>query len=230
MNASEELVFLIDVDNTLLDNDRIQEDLRSHLSRTFGSAGRDRYWQLFEALFAEQGYADYLGAVQRFRLEDPADPRRLGLASFLLDYPFAERLYPAALAALEHLSRQGLTVILSDGDAVLQPRKVQRAGLAAAVQGRVLIYVHKEDMLDDLERRFPARHYVLIDDKLRILSAAKHVLGDRLTTVFPRQGHFAVDPQILAAYPPADLAVATIGALLDLEFPMHAASREAQAT
>ncbi len=208
------MVFLVDVDNTLLDNDRITADLRQYLEREVGAEGGARYWALFEQLRAELGYADYLGALQRYRLEFPRDPRLLTVSGFLVDYPFADRLYPGALAVLERFRAWGETVILSDGDVVFQPRKVQRSGLARVVDG-VLIYVHKERELDDVERRYPAEHYVLVDDKLRILTAVKGVWGDRVTTVFPRQGHYARDPEVLATCPPADLTVDRIGDLLD---------------
>jgi FMN phosphatase YigB (HAD superfamily) len=218
-----DVVFLLDVDNTLLDNDRVQDDLRKHLEREFGAASRDRYWAIFEALRTELGYADYLGALQRYRREEVGgamnDPRLLLMSSFLVDYPFADRLYPRALDAIAHLRTWGLTVILSDGDVVFQPRKVQRSGLWEAVEGRVLIYIHKEQMLADLEQRYPARHYVMVDDKLRILAAMKNTLGDRLTTVFPRQGHYALDPHCISAYPPADLAIERIGELLNCDVP-----------
>ncbi len=219
MKATDDVVFLLDCDNTLLDNDRVQDDLRTHLASEFGTASRDRYWEIFEALRAELGYADYLGALQRYRLGAMTDPRLLQMSSFLVDYPFADRLYPGALAVIEHLRRWGPTVILSDGDVVFQPRKVQRSGLWNAVQGRVLIYIHKEQMLADLEQRYPARHYFMVDDKLRILAAMKKILGDRLTTVFPRQGHYALDPRELSAYPPADLAIERIGDLLEFDLP-----------
>lgn len=218
MMAADDLVFLLDVDNTLLDNDRVQDDLRKHLEREFGAASRDRYWAIFEALRSELGYADYLGALQRYRLGAMNDPRLLLMSAFLVDYPFADRLYPGALKVLAHLRTWGPTVILSDGDVVFQPRKIQRSGLWEAVEGRVLIYIHKEQMLDDLQQRYPARHYVMLDDKLRILAAMKHVLADSLTTVFPRQGHYALDPRNLSAYPPADLAIARISDLLDHDF------------
>jgi hypothetical protein len=214
-----DLVFLLDVDNTLLDNDRIAADLRAHLEREFGVAGADRYWAIFETLRAELGYADYLGALQRYRPEletsGSAAHRLLSLSSFLIDYPFAERLYPRALALVAHLGRIGTTVILSDGDVVFQPRKVQRSGLWDAVAGRVLIYVHKEKMLDSIERCHPARRYVLVDDKLRVLAAMKALLGERLVTVFPRQGHYANDPALLARYPAADVSVERVGDLLE---------------
>jgi len=187
MKAPDDVVFLFDCDNTLLDNDRVQNDLRAHLASEFGPDSRDRYWEIFEALRAELGYADYLGALQRYRLGALNDPRLLQMSAFLVDYPFADRLYPGALRAIEHLRRWGPTVILSDGDVVFQPRKIQRSGLWQAVEGRVLIYIHKERMLDDVEQRYPARHYVMVDDKLRILAAMKDILRDRLTTVFPRQ-------------------------------------------
>jgi FMN phosphatase YigB (HAD superfamily) len=213
---SEQIVFLFDVDNTLLDNDAIQNDLGEHLRREFGEASRERYWALFEQLRAELGYADYLGALQRYRLENLDDPQLLQISFFLIDYPFAQRLYPGALAALAHCGRAGLTVILSDGDVVFQPRKVQRSGLWDAVGGRVLIYLHKEQMLDAVARRYPAARYVIIDDKLRILTAIKQVWGERVTTVFPRQGHYALDPRESAAYAPPDLILANIGELATL--------------
>jgi FMN phosphatase YigB (HAD superfamily) len=219
--ADSSTVFLFDVDNTLLDNDAVQEDLSAHLELKFGRESRDRYWALFEQLRAQLGYADYLGALQLYRLENLDDPQLLEVSSFLIDYPFAARLYPGALAALERCGRIGSTVILSDGDVVFQPRKVRRSGLWDAVAGRVLIYLHKERMLQAVERRYPAAHYVMIDDKLRILAAMKQIWGARLSTIFPRQGHYARDPRELAAYPPADLAIEHVGELADtaLELP-----------
>ena len=217
MTSCERVLFLFDVDNTLLDNDRVQDDLRNHLESEFGAESRDRYWSIFEELRTELGYADYLGALQRYRLEDHCDPRLLTMSSFLIDYPFASRLYPASLDVLKRVQGWGTTVILSDGDVIFQPRKVQRSGLWAAVEGRVLIYVHKEKMLNDVERRYPAQHYVMVDDKLRILTAMKKAWGDRLTTVWPRQGHYALNPQAEDAYPPADLTIGRIGDLLDQE-------------
>lgn len=219
MKGRDDLVFLLDCDNTLLDNDRVQDDLRAHLEREFGPENRDRYWQIFEDLRAELGYADYLGALQRYRLGAATDPRLLQMSSFLVDYPFDKRLYPGSLAAIAHLRSWGLTVILSDGDVVFQPRKIQRSGLWQAVESRVLIYIHKERMLDDVERRYPARHYVMLDDKLRILAAMKKIWGKRLTTVFPRQGHYALDPKNILAYPSADLTVERIGDLIQCDLP-----------
>ena len=215
MTSVNSTVFLLDVDNTLLDSDRIEDDLKRHLGDVFGAEARERYWAIFEALRHEVGYADYLGALQCYRLERIHDPRLLRISSYLVDYPFAERLYPQALAVIAHLARSGTVVILSDGDAVFQPRKVERAGLWEAAQGRVLIYVHKEQMLDDIERLYPARHYAMVDDKLRILTATKSAWGERVTTVFPgQQGHYARNPAVVAAYPPADIRVERIGDLL----------------
>ena len=226
-----DLVFLLDVDNTLLDNDRVVADLRNHLNQTFGSASADRYWVIFEQLRSELGYADYLGALQRYRIRELRDamndPELLQLSTFLIDYPFKDRLYAGALHALEHLQHFGQTVILTDGDVVFQPRKVQRSGLWNAVDGRVLIYIHKELMLDAVQKRYPARHYVMVDDKLRILAAMKQSLGERLTTVFPRQGHYAVDPHNIATYPPADITLERIGDLAGVDLPALLGQRSA---
>ena len=214
MSPRDPLIFLVDVDNTLLDNDGLQEDLRDHLEREFGAPSRDRYWKILIDLFAELGYRDYIGALQKLRAENPNDQRLLAVSSFLMDYPFADRLYPGALEVLARLSRWGEAVILTDGDVVFQPRKVERSGIAAAADGKVLIYIHKEQALDDVERRYPAAHYVLIDDKPRILAAVKAVWGDRVTTVLPRQGQFALDNKVLQALPSPDLAIERIGDLL----------------
>lgn len=228
MALQEAVVFLVDCDNTLLDNDVVQDDLRRHLASEFGTACRDRYWELFEALRAELGYADYLGALQRYRFEVPDDTRILFLSAFLIDYPFANRLYPGALEVLAHIRRWGRTVILTDGDVVFQPRKIQRAGLWDAVEGRVLITLHKEESLGLVEAEYPARHYVMVDDKLRLLAAMKRHWRDRLTTVFPRQGHYALDPKNVASYPPADLTIERIGDLAGIDFPALL-GREAEA-
>lgn len=217
MTGIHDMVFLLDVDNTLLDNDAVRRDLHEHLGCQFGAEARDRYWTLFEELRVELGYADYLGALQRYRREAMTEPRLLLMSSFLVDYPFAQRLYPRALAVLGHLRRWGPTVILSDGDVVFQPRKVQRSGLWDAVDGRVLIYIHKEQMLADVERRYPAVRYVMVDDKLRILAAMKRSWGARLTTVFPRQGHYALDPKNVATHPAADVTLERIGDLADYD-------------
>jgi FMN phosphatase YigB (HAD superfamily) len=203
MTSPQDVVFLLDVDNTLLDNDRVIADLRGHLEREFGTASAARYWAIFEELRSELGYAD-LGALQRYRLDaelgQGSDLRLLQMSAFLIDYPFADRLYPRALEVIERLSSFGPTVILSDGDVVFQPHKVRRSGLWSAVPGRVLIYIHKEQMLDSMQRHHPARHYVMVDDKLRILAAMKVAMQSGLTTVFPRQGHYALDPEVVAAY------------------------------
>jgi FMN phosphatase YigB (HAD superfamily) len=224
MTSRHPIVFLVDVDNTLLDNDGIQQDLKDHLALNFGVASRDRYWRILEELFDELGYRDYIGALQRYRAEHPHDVELLSMSSFLLDYPFARRLFPGALDVLERLGRHGTTVILSDGDVVFQPRKVEHAGLSEAVNGRVLIYIHKEEALDDVERRYPAERYVLVDDKLRILAAAKRFWRERVTTVFPRQGSFARDPKVVGAFPPADMTIEHIGDLLDRDVSQLRAS------
>ena len=214
-------VYLLDVDNTLLDNDAVVDDLQRHLRERFGADCERRYWDIFEQIRRELGYADYLGALQRFRVEHPRDPNMLGMSIYLLHYPFADRLYPGALDVIRHLSQRGRVVILSDGDVVFQPRKLERSGLWAATNGNALIYVHKEQMLDDVERRYPADHYVMVDDKVRILAAMKAVWRDRLTTVFVRQGHYAHDPSLLAAYPPADVTIERIADLQSTDANDH---------
>jgi haloacid dehalogenase-like hydrolase len=207
------LVFLFDVDNTLLDNDQVTADLKSHLEQQVGPERQQRYWDIFEQLRAELGYADYLGALQRYRIENPRDAGLLTVSHFLINYPFATRLYPDALAAIAHVKQWGKAVVLSDGDVVFQPLKVERSGIWKSVDG-VLIYIHKEQELEDVERRFPADHYVLIDDKIRILTAVKKIWGAGVTTVFPRQGHYALDAKLVSAYPPADITIERIGDLL----------------
>jgi FMN phosphatase YigB (HAD superfamily) len=207
-------VFLFDVDNTLLDNDRVTADLKHHLEQQVGPERQQRYWEIFEQLRTELGYADYLGALQRYRVEYPRDPSLLTVSHFLINYPFATRLYPDSLDAVEHVKQWGKAVILSDGDVVFQPLKVDRSGISEAVDGNVLIYIHKEKELEDVERRFPADHYVLIDDKIRILSEVKKIWGARVTTVFPRQGHYALDAKLVDSYPAADVTIERIGDLL----------------
>jgi FMN phosphatase YigB (HAD superfamily) len=212
------VVFLLDVDNTLLDNDAIVSDLKAELTRLLGVQRQERYWTIFEECRSALGYADYLGALQRFRLEDPREPQLLALASFLLNYPFATRIYEGALRAVAHLAGLGQTVILTDGDVVFQPLKIERSGLYSSVGGRVLLYVHKELELADVEKRFPADHYIFVDDKVRLLTAIKKVWGARVTTIFPRQGHYALDPGI-AAYPTPDLTVGRFADLIDYALP-----------
>ena len=209
-------VFLFDVDNTLLDNDRVTDDLRTHLECEVGVRRSRRYWDAFEKLRDELGYADYLGALQQFRREFPHDLKLLTVSRFLVNYPFANRLFPNSLDALEHAKQWGPVAILSDGDVVFQPRKIERSGLDEAVGGKVLVYVHKELELRDVERHFPSRHYVVVDDKLRILSAVKEIWGAKVTTVFVRQGHYALDPEAIAKYPPADLTLERIGDFVNL--------------
>ena len=214
-----QVVFLFDVDNTLLDNDRVAADLQCHLAREIGAEGAQEYWHIFEQLRTELGYADYLGGLQRYRANHPHTQQLLCMSDFLISYPFAERLFPDALKVIGHVQQWGPAVILSDGDVVFQPIKINRSGLANAVAGRVLIYVHKEQELDDVEQRYPAEHYVLVDDKLRILAAVKKFWASRVTTVFVRQGHYATDPKILASYPPADINIGHIGNLLRYHLP-----------
>jgi FMN phosphatase YigB (HAD superfamily) len=216
-DSSTRVVFLFDADNTLLDNDRVAADLQRHLRSEVGAEGAQEYWEIFEQLRTELGYADYLGALQRYRSKHPHAQQLLCMSDFLIDYPFAERLFPEVLKVIEHVQQWGPAVILSDGDVVFQPLKISRSGLSSAVSGRVLIYVHKEQELDDVARRYPAQHYVLVDDKLRILAAVKELWGSRVTTVFVRQGHYASDPKILRSYPPADISVALIGDLLQYD-------------
>ena len=226
MTRPHEVVFLFDVDNTLLDNDRVEQDLRAHLTDAFGVEQQRRYWVIFESLRAETGYADYLGALQRYRIEHPRDPRLLEVSTYLVNYPFADRVYPGALRALDHCRERGPVVLLTDGDVVFQPLKVERSGLRDAVAGHVLIYIHKEEMLDDVEARYPARHYVMVDDKLRILTAMRRVWSERVTTVFVRQGRYALDPQVVATYPPADVTLEHIGEFADYDLTLLSAPRE----
>ena len=208
-----DIVFLLDVDNTLLDNDRFKADLDTRLLRDFGAAGRDRYWAFYESERGRLGYADYLAALQAFRVGLDDDPDLLQMSAFMLDYPFAERFYPGALGAIAHLRTLGTPVVLSDGDIVFQPRKVQRSGIWDAVAGRVLIYLHKQHMLEAVQRRFPARHYVMVDDKPKLLAAMKTVMGERLTTVFVRQGHYASESTDHVIAPAPDVVIDRIDAL-----------------
>jgi FMN phosphatase YigB (HAD superfamily) len=209
----DSVVFLFDVDNTLLDNDRVSVDLKRYLEKEVGHERQERYWQIFEQLRSELGYADYLGALQRYRIEFPRDSHLLTVSRFLVNYPFANRLYPNSLDAVEHVKQWGKAVILTDGDVVFQPRKIDRSGLFDTFDGNILIYVHKEQDLEDVERRYPADHYVMIDDKLRILTAVKEVWRSRVSTVWPRQGHYAQDPEVLKNYPPPDISIERIGEL-----------------
>ncbi|MFL6373121.1 MAG: HAD family hydrolase [Pyrinomonadaceae bacterium] len=210
------IVYLFDVDNTLLDNDRVTRDLKAFLHREVGDERADTYWRLFEELRSQLGYADYLGALQRYRGEHPYESHLLTVSTYLVNYPFANRLFPNSLDVIEACCKKGQVVILTDGDVVFQPRKIERSGLLEAVEGKVLIYIHKEHELHDVERRYPADRYVLIDDKLRILTAVKKAWGDRVTTVFPRQGHYALDEEANSKFPAADHTIERIGDLLDL--------------
>lgn len=218
MKNESRLAFLFDVDNTLLDNDTVIEHLRQHLDREFGEANRRLYFEIFEQLRSELGYADYLGALERYRLQRMHDPRLLRMSSYLINYPFPQRIYPRAVEVVTRCALYGATVILSDGDAVFQPLKVERSGLWNAFHGNVLIYIHKEHELDDVTRLYPARHYVLIDDKVRILDAVKRAWGERVTTVFPKQGHYALDDAAVAKYPSPDVTVESIADLLEYDW------------
>jgi FMN phosphatase YigB (HAD superfamily) len=215
--TSRAVVFLLDVDNTLLDHDRVISDVMRHLEREVGPERQERYWNIFNELRAEIGYADYLGALQKYRLEHPHDSHVLAVSSYLINYPFANRLFPESLDVIDHLKQWGTTVIVTDGDVVFQPRKVERSGLFDAVDGNVLIYVHKERELADVERRYPADHYIMVDDKLRLLTAIRETWMSRVTTIFVRQGRYARDPQMLSGYPPADITVERIGLLLSFD-------------
>ena len=230
MVQDQSVVFLFDVDNTLLDNDRAQSDYRGYIERECGREAADHYWAIYTELWRELGYADYLGALQRYRLEHRRDPRLLLVSSYLLDYPFADRLYPQALRVLEHFGNMGLTVILSDGDVIFQPRKIERSGIRRAVEDRVLVCIHKELELDDVERFYPAPHYVLFDDKVRILRTVKEVWGPRVTTVFVKQGSYANDVSITAGGDPADVTVNIIGSLLQVDPLTFLASGTARTT
>lgn len=217
MNTSE-TVFLFDVDNTLLDNDRVTKDLKRFLDKEVGAERSSSYWAIFEELRSELGYADYLGALQRYRIKHHFSANIIAVSTFMVNYPFANRLFPNSLDVLEKCSELGTVVILTDGDVVFQPRKIERSGLYEAVGGKILIYIHKETELADIERRYPAERYILVDDKVRILSSMKESWGDRLTTVFPRQGHYAFDAEQVAKYSTPDYTVERIGEVLDIEF------------
>ncbi|MBE7517555.1 MAG: HAD family hydrolase [Chloracidobacterium sp.] len=210
-------VFLFDVDNTLLDNDRVTQDLRHYLDKEVGTKRSTLYWEIFEELRTELGYADYLGALQRYRMAHHYDSHLLAVSTYLINYPFANRLFPNSLDVIDRCRTLGKTVILTDGDVVFQPRKVERSGLYDAVAGNILIYIHKEKELADVERRYPADRYVVVDDKIRILAAIKEIWAERVRTVFVRQGHYAHDAELVAKYPPADLTVERIGDLLSID-------------
>jgi hypothetical protein len=222
------LVFLFDVDNTLLDNDRVAADLKHHLEREVGHERQQRYWTIFEELRAEVGYADYLGALQLYRANYPRDPHLLTVSHFLLEYPFANRLFPNSLDAVDYVKQFGKAVILSDGDVVFQPHKIYRSGLHDAFAGAVLVYIHKEFELDDVEKRYSAGHYVLFDDKVRILTAVKKVWGPRVSTVFVRQGHYALDEALVSSFPTPDIAIESIGDVAKLDFSATANGGSAQ--
>jgi FMN phosphatase YigB (HAD superfamily) len=215
--ATYPVVFLLDIDNTLVNNDAVVADLMKHLERDVGVEQQKRYWEFFEQLRSELGYADYLGALQRYRDAYPRDFKILDASMYLVDYPFANRLFPNSLDAIEHARNMGKAIILSDGDVVFQPHKIYRSGIYDAIDGEVLIYIHKETELDDVAQRYPADHYVLVDDKVRILAEVKRQWGTRVTTVFPRQGHYANDPKDVAKYPAPDFTIERIGEFLKFD-------------
>jgi FMN phosphatase YigB (HAD superfamily) len=223
----EEILFLLDVDNTLLDNDRFTADLSARLVRGFGTGGRDRYWAQFARLRDELGYADYLGSLQAFRTGLEEHPDLLQMSSFLLDYPFAQLLYPRALETIAQLRTLGLPVVMSDGDVVYQPRKVQRSGIWEAVEGRVLIQPHKQHALDAMQRCYPAAQYVMVDDKRELLAAMKQTLGTRLATIFVRQGHYAIESADRVIHPPPDISIECISGLIGLDRAHFAGARRA---
>lgn len=216
MSSQASLVFLFDVDNTLIDNDRFSADLAAQLEERFGEEGRARYQAIDKALRADVGYADYLGALQRLRGQASSHDF-MEMSFFLLDYPFDERRFPGVLETIDHLRQIGTPVIMSDGDTVFQPRKVRRAGLWDAFRGEVLIYVHKEEMLDDMQSKYPADHYVMVDDKPRILVSMKKLLGDRVTTVFVRQGHYAAGAGKELEETPPDITVDAVAELAGID-------------
>jgi FMN phosphatase YigB (HAD superfamily) len=218
MSETHQVIFLFDVDNTLLDNDHMKRDLGDYVNRTFGPGAENELWTMYEEERVKHGYADFLGTLERFRLAHLQDTRVLKLANWVMDYPYIERLYPDALGVVRHVRQWGLPVLLTDGDGVFQPHKLERAGLLGAFGGHVLNYVHKEQELDSVKRAYPARHYVLIDDKLSLLNLVKKAWGDRVTTVFPRQGHYANDAKVLARSQPADIEIERIADLMDYDF------------
>jgi FMN phosphatase YigB (HAD superfamily) len=224
LKPTNPLVVLLDVDNTLLDNDRFAVDLSAYLLKQFGADGRDRYWRLFAQRRDDLGYADYLGAVQAFRGGYDDDRDRLGLSAFVLDYPFAERLYPRALEVLAHLRACAPTVIFTEGDLVFQPRKLRSAGIWDAAGGQAIVCLHKTFALTLLHRRYPAAHYFMIDDKPALLAAMKRLLGTALTTVLVHQGQYAREssagfqerrvPPLPSTRPRPDLEIERIADLL----------------
>jgi len=212
-DANSTTVFFFDVDNTLLDNDHVSKDLKGHLIKRVGEFSAGRYWEIFEQMRTKLGYADYLGALQQYRIEHPRDPSLLAVSHFMINYPFANRLFPESLDAVAHAQRLGTAAIMSDGDVVFQPRKIDRSGLHEIFGDNILIYIHKELELGDVEAKYPAKHYVMVDDKVRILAALKRHWGARVTTVFPRQGHYALDAAQVAKYPKPDITIERIGEL-----------------
>ena len=218
MPLAEDTVFLFDVDNTLLDNDRVKSDLKEKVLQDFGQEACNRFWAIYEEQRKKHIYADFIGTLERFRLEHLHDPKALRLSLWMMHYPFADRLFPDALAVVRHVSQWGLPVVLTDGDGVFQPYKLERSGLWNAFDGRVLGYVQKDQELEAIAQAFPARHYILVDDKLKLLNAVKGIWGNRVTTIFVKQGHYANDPNVLASEPVADVSVDRVAELMMHDF------------
>ncbi len=191
------LVFLIDVDNTLIDNDAVKKDLDEHITVELGPALAARFWEIYEQARKERETVDIPLALSRLRtqtsLADMDEQTYLHVHSIFDNYPFFERLYPGTLETLHYLRTLGLTVIVSDGDRFFQAEKIFASNLAEAVEGRVLIYIHKQQHLDEIVRQYPADHYVMIDDKPEILADTKELWGKRVTTAFVQQGKYAAE-------------------------------------
>ncbi len=207
-------VFLLDCDNTLLDNDALKADLDVRLRAFLGESLVERFWVVYEGVRGLRGTVDFPLTFERFREDLPDGATLERVRSIIMDYPFAEHVYPATLSTLRYLRRIGLPAIVSDGDSVYQPRKIERSKLADAVEGRVLVYVHKEEHLDEILARWPSDLYVMVDDKARILSATKERFPDRFVTVHVRQGHYGTDPERFAV--PPDVSIEHIGDLRDI--------------
>ncbi len=208
-------VFLLDVDNTLLDNDQVRTQLEAAVTDAVGPARATRLWEIYEAVREELDFVNFPETLERFSRECDEVACLGRLSSILYGFPFAECLYPGALQAIHHVKSLGLPVILSDGDQLFQRYKIRAAGLETAVDGRVLVYVHKEQSTDDIRKRYPATHYVMVDDKPRIHTAMKAVLGDQVTTVMVCQGKYAADPA-QHDYPDPDVTLDSIQDLVQL--------------
>ena len=208
------LVFLIDLDNTILDNDGVKQDIEAKMLEILGERLAERFWHYYEAVRKDLDYIDFFETMMRLRDENPTDAAVVDEATgTLMDWDFCPRLYPRAIETVLHLKSLGLPLVLSDGDPVFQPMKIHQCGVTQAVDGRVLIFVHKERFLPAVQARFRAERYVLIDDKPGILMRSKAALGDRLTTVHVLQGKYATDPKLAVDYTP-DIVVPNFSDLL----------------